>query len=99
MSRLSKACRRMGGEDRADRDILCAAALAVCARGNGGRRFRLGEASLEGHAEAVDGAYEALRDRFVGQDASRIEDIWQVAYRSGFYRGVPGLMSALSGIQ
>src|SRR3546814_16216364 len=36
-----------------------------------------GEASLEGHAEAVDGEYEALRDRFVGQDASRIEDIWQ----------------------
>src|SRR3546814_12633334 len=57
-----------------------------------------GEASLEGHAEAVDGAYEALRDRFVGQDASRIEDIWQVAYRSGFYRGGPVLMSALSGL-
>src|SRR3546814_12710245 len=47
---------------------------------------------------AVDGAYEALRDRFVGQDASRIEDIWQVAYRSGFYRGGPVLMSALSGL-
>src|SRR3546814_5289323 len=57
-----------------------------------------GEASLEGHAEAVAGAYEALRDRFVGQDASRIEDIWQVAYRSGFYRGGPVLMSALSGL-
>src|SRR3546814_1230094 len=56
------------------------------------------EASLEGHAEAVDGAYEALRDRFVGQDASRIEYIWQVAYRSGFYRGGPVLMSALSGL-
>ena len=46
-----------------------------------------GEASLEGHAEAVDGAFEALRDRFVGHDAFRIEDIWQVAYRGGFYRG------------
>ncbi|WP_363800289.1 galactonate dehydratase [Lysobacter firmicutimachus] len=57
-----------------------------------------GEASLEGHAEAVDGAYEALRDRFIGADANRIEDIWQVAYRLGFYRGGPVLMSALAGL-
>lgn len=57
-----------------------------------------GEASLEGHAEAVDGAMEALRDRFVGADPRRIEDIWQVAYRGGFYRGGPVLMSAISGL-
>jgi galactonate dehydratase len=57
-----------------------------------------GEASLEGHAEAVDGAFEALRDRFIGHDAARIEDIWQIAYRGGFYRGGPVLMSALSGL-
>ena len=58
-----------------------------------------GEASLEGHAEAVDGAFEALRDRFVGHDPFRIEDIWQVAYRGGFYRGGPVLMSALAGLE
>ena len=46
-----------------------------------------GEASLEGHAEAVNGAFEAIRDRFIGHDAARIEDIWQIAYRGGFYRG------------
>jgi galactonate dehydratase len=57
-----------------------------------------GEASLEGHAEAVDGAFEALRDKFIGADPFRIEDIWQVGYRSGFYRGGPVLMSALSGL-
>jgi galactonate dehydratase len=57
-----------------------------------------GEASLEGWAEAVDGAFEALRDRFIGHDAGRIEDIWQVAYRGGFYRGGPVLMSALAGL-
>jgi galactonate dehydratase len=57
-----------------------------------------GEASLEGHAEAVDGAFVALRDRFVGHDPARIEDIWQIAYRLGFYRGGPVLMSALSGL-
>jgi galactonate dehydratase len=58
-----------------------------------------GEASLEGHAEAVAGAFEALRDRFVGHDPFRIEDIWQVAYRGGFYRGGPVLMSALAGLE
>jgi galactonate dehydratase len=57
-----------------------------------------GEASLEGHAEAVDGAFVAIRDRFIGHDPARIEDIWQIAYRLGFYRGGPVLMSALSGL-
>jgi galactonate dehydratase len=57
-----------------------------------------GEASLEGHAEAVDGAFEAIRDRFIGHDPHRIEDIWQVAYRGGFYRGGPVLLSALAGL-
>jgi len=32
-----------------------------------------GEASLEGHAEAVDGAMEHIRDRLIGADAARIE--------------------------
>lgn len=58
-----------------------------------------GEASLEGHAEAVDGAFAALRDRFIGHDPFRIDDIWQVAYRGGFYRGGPVLMSALAGLE
>ena len=57
-----------------------------------------GEASLEGHAEAVIGAFEALKDRVLGADPDRIEDIWQTAYRLGFYRGGPVLMSALSGL-
>ncbi|GAA4711060.1 galactonate dehydratase [Sphingomonas lutea] len=58
-----------------------------------------GEPSLEGHAEAVEGAFEALKDRFIGHDANRIEDIWQIAYRGGFYRGGPVLMSALAGFE
>jgi galactonate dehydratase len=57
-----------------------------------------GEASLEGHAEAVEGAFEAIRDRFIGHDPDRIEDIWQLGYRGGFYRGGPVLMSALAGL-
>ena len=58
-----------------------------------------GEGSLEGHGEAVAGAFDALRDRFIGHDANRIEDIWQVGYRGGFYRGGPVLMSALAGLE
>jgi len=58
-----------------------------------------GEASLEGWAEAVDGAFEALRDRFIGTDPFRIEDVFQVGYRGGFYRGGPVLMSALAGLE
>lgn len=58
-----------------------------------------GEASLEGYAEAVEGALEAFKDRFLGHDPFRIEDAWQIGYRSGFYRGGPVLMSALSGFE
>src|SRR5258708_33072062 len=56
-----------------------------------------GEASLEGHAEAVDGAREHIRDRLIGADAARIEDAWQTMHRLGFYRGGPVLMSAIAG--
>lgn len=58
-----------------------------------------GEASLEGHAEAVAGAFEALKDRFLGHDPRRIEEIWNIGYRGGFYRGGPVLLSALSGLE
>ena len=57
-----------------------------------------GEASLEGHGEAVVGAMKAIRDRLTGRDPDRIEDAWQLIYRLGFYRGGPVLMSALSGV-
>ncbi|ESQ76888.1 galactonate dehydratase [Asticcacaulis sp. YBE204] len=61
-------------------------------------RVGWGEASLEGHTEAVEGAFASLRDRFIGTDPERIEDVWQTAYRLGFYRGGPVLMSAISGL-
>ncbi|PKL02213.1 MAG: galactonate dehydratase, partial [Synergistetes bacterium HGW-Synergistetes-2] len=32
-------------------------------------------------------------------DPTKIEDMWQVLYRGGFYRGGPVLMSAISGIE
>lgn len=57
-----------------------------------------GEATLEGHAEAIVGAFESIRDRLIGHDPERIEDAWQMLYRLGFYRGGPVLMSAISGV-
>ncbi|KIW04578.1 uncharacterized protein PV09_04328 [Verruconis gallopava] len=57
-----------------------------------------GEATLEGHTNAVEGALDAFKVQFVGFNADDIERIWQHGYRRGFYRGGPVLMSALSGI-
>ncbi|KAK7202374.1 hypothetical protein BZA70DRAFT_104084 [Myxozyma melibiosi] len=57
-----------------------------------------GEATLEGHAEAVEGAYEDFRERFIGWEAANIEDIYQSAYRHRFYRGGEVLMSAIAGL-
>ncbi|MCJ1415219.1 hypothetical protein MMC32_001550 [Xylographa parallela] len=57
-----------------------------------------GEASLEGHTQAVEGCLDAYRDRYMGWDADEIEHIWQTTWRLGFYRGGPVFMSALAGI-
>lgn len=57
-----------------------------------------GEPSLEGHTQAVDAAVHALSQLLLGQDPARINDLWQLLYRGGFYRGGPVLMSALAGL-
>ncbi|KAM5342147.1 hypothetical protein ACJ41O_015178 [Fusarium nematophilum] len=57
-----------------------------------------GEASLEGHTEAVEGCLHAWFERYKGMDAENIENIWQLSWRGSFYRGGPVFMSALSGI-
>ncbi|KIV96682.1 hypothetical protein PV10_00515 [Exophiala mesophila] len=57
-----------------------------------------GEATLEGHSKAVEGALDEIIDRIIGYEADDIEHIWQTIWRLGFYRGGPVFMSALSGI-
>ncbi|OAS14703.1 galactonate dehydratase [Paenibacillus oryzisoli] len=57
-----------------------------------------GEPIVEGKAHTVQAAVSELMDNLVGKDPMRIEDHWQVMYRSGFYRGGPILMSAIAGI-
>lgn len=57
-----------------------------------------GEPIVEGHAAAVAAAVKEMEDYLIGRDPNQIEDIWQVLYRAGFYRGGPVLMSAIAGI-
>ncbi|KAI9702188.1 MAG: hypothetical protein M1820_006270 [Bogoriella megaspora] len=60
--------------------------------------FGWGEATLEGHTEAVEGTLDGFSKRFLGFEADDIEHLWQSAWRQSFYRGGPVFMSALSGI-
>ncbi|KAF3032968.1 hypothetical protein E8E12_001775 [Didymella heteroderae] len=60
--------------------------------------FGWGEASLEGHTEAVEGCLDAWGKRYTGFEADEIEHIWQMSWRTSFYRGGPVFMSALAGI-
>jgi len=57
-----------------------------------------GEPVIEGRARSVEAAVQELGDYLIGQDPARINDLWQVMYRGGFYRGGPILMSAIAGI-
>src|SRR5690625_5165566 len=57
-----------------------------------------GEPVIEGRAATVKAAVHELMEYLIGKDPMRIEDHWNMLYRSGFYRGGPVLMSALAGI-
>ncbi len=57
-----------------------------------------GEPVVEGRAHTVAAAVEELSDYLIGKDPRQIEDLWNVMYRGGFYRGGPILMSAIAGI-
>jgi galactonate dehydratase len=57
-----------------------------------------GEPVIEGRADTVKAAVKELMEYLIGKDPSRIEDHWNMMYRSGFYRGGPILMSAIAGI-
>jgi galactonate dehydratase len=57
-----------------------------------------GEPVVEGRADTVAAAVTELGCYLQGRKSDQIEDIWQVLYRGGFYRGGPVLMSAIAGI-
>ncbi|MEI7027008.1 galactonate dehydratase [Paenibacillus sp. y28] len=58
-----------------------------------------GEPVVEGKADTVRAAVNEMAGYLIGKDPMRIEDIFQVLYRAGFYRGGPILSSAISGIE
>ena len=57
-----------------------------------------GEPVIEGRARTVETAVHEFCETLIGQDPSRINDIWQTLYRGHFYRGGAILMSAIAGI-
>lgn len=57
-----------------------------------------GEPVVEGKADTVKAAVEEMAGYIIGKEAGEIEDIWQLLYRGGFYRGGAILMSAIAGI-
>lgn len=57
-----------------------------------------GEPVIEGRARTVEAAVHEFEPYLIGKDPARINDLWQVMYRAGFYRGGPILMSAIAGI-
>ncbi len=57
-----------------------------------------GEPVIEGKAATVRACVEEMKPYLIGADPMRIEDIWNVLYRAGFYRGGPVIMSAIAGI-
>lgn len=57
-----------------------------------------GEPIVEGKADTVKAAVEEMSPYLIGSDPEKIEDLWQVLFRGGFYRGGPILMSAIAGI-
>jgi galactonate dehydratase len=57
-----------------------------------------GEPVIEGRAATVKAAVGELTAYLIGKDPMQIEDIWNMLYRSGFYRGGAVLMSAIAGI-
>ena len=58
----------------------------------------VGEAGLTGRELAVMGAIDHFRPMLVGLDASRIEHIWQLLFRGGFFPAQRVLTSAMSAI-
>ena len=57
-----------------------------------------GEPVVEGHAKSVEAAVHELSDYVIGADPRNINDIWQMLYRTRFYRGGPVMMSAIAGL-
>ncbi len=60
--------------------------------------YGVGEAGLTGRELAVMGAIEHFKPLLIGQDPFRIEHIWQLLFRGGFFPAERVISSAISAI-
>lgn len=60
--------------------------------------YGVGEAGITGRELAVAGAIEHFKPLLIGQDPGRIEHIWQVLFRGGFFPAQNILTSAIAAI-
>ncbi|HXF61649.1 MAG TPA: galactonate dehydratase [Caldilineaceae bacterium] len=60
--------------------------------------YGVGEAGITGRELAVMGAIEHFKPLLIGQDPGRIEHIWQMLFRGGFFPAQRILTSAISAI-
>ncbi|MBV7337095.1 galactonate dehydratase [Chloroflexi bacterium TSY] len=60
--------------------------------------YGVGEAGITSREHAVIGAVECFKEVLVGEDPFRIEHIWQVLFRGGFFPAQRILSSAISAI-
>lgn len=58
----------------------------------------LGEAGLTGHERAMIGALDNLRELLIGEDPFRIEHLWQLMFRGGFFPAQRIVSSVIAGI-
>lgn len=58
-----------------------------------------GEPVVEGRADTVAACVREMAGAVIGKSAEDVEDMFQMLYRTGFYRGGPVLTSAISGIE
>jgi galactonate dehydratase len=58
-----------------------------------------GEATVAKRPRAVVGAIADIAENLLGEDADRVEDLWQRMHRGGFFRGGPILKTAAAGIE
>ena len=60
--------------------------------------YGIGEAGITWKEWAMEGAIRHFREILIGEDPGRIEHIWQLLYRGGFFPGGKILSSAISAI-
>lgn len=60
--------------------------------------YGIGEGTLNGSEPIVAEAIRHIAPLLIGRDPQRIEDLWHLVYRQGYWRGGPIFMAALAAI-